>query len=244
LNAQGNNIDDFKRAHGAAGLHLAEKTPHGTMGGRRFRQARPLPEAGPDSPRLSPSNYFSSLTYTHTFSPGLLSEFIFTLQRQCPGPSCTILEPANAAHWVWAFTPDQSTVLRGFSLLLRTGYRIQPAGPTKLINQHVFLTAETVTWVRDGHLEIWRELYALTRTILSFDFFVNGQFDYDEFNGAFNPYANFLLGLPEDYFQFGSAPPTSGRSHLFFAPRRMAPGCAEPGAHAGHALTEFSSPQD
>jgi len=217
LNAQGNNIDDFNEFTARLDYNLSEKDHlNGTMGGRRFRQVRPLPTGGPGFPTVSvPHNYFSSLTYTHTFSPGLLSEFHFTLQRNAQDqavPSSILPTPAQLGVGV---TPDQSTgpTRLGFSSGLVTGF--SPQGPTKLIN-NTFSYAETVTWVRGRHTWKFGGSFTPYQNNTLFDFFVNGQFDYDEFNGAFNPYANFLLGLPEDYFQFGSAPSNIRQKSTYF----------------------------
>src|SRR5215467_915240 len=83
FNPQGNNIDDFNEFTARMDYNLSEKDHlNGTVGGRRFNQLRPLPAGGPGFPTgTTPHNYFSGLTYTHTFSPTLLNEFHFTLQR-------------------------------------------------------------------------------------------------------------------------------------------------------------------
>jgi hypothetical protein len=102
-------------------------------------------------------------------------------------------------------TPDQTTgpTRLGFSSGLVTGF--SPQGPTALIN-NTFSFSDTVTWIKGRHSWKFGGSFTPYQNNTLFDFFVDGQFDFDEFNGAFNPYANFLLGLPEDYFQFGSAP--------------------------------------
>ena len=189
---------------------------NGTIGGRRFNQSRPLPAGGPGFPTTTvPHNYFSSLTYTHSFSPTFLSEFHFTLQRNAQDqavPSTALPTPAQLGVGV---TPDQSTgpTRLGFSSGLVTGF--SPQGPTKLIN-NTFSYAETLTWIKGRHTWKFGGSFTPYQNNTLFDFFVNGQFDFDEFNGAFNPYANFLLGMPEDYFQFGSAPSNIRQKSTYF----------------------------
>lgn len=217
LNAQGNNIDNFNELTARLDYNLSEKDHlNGTIGGRRFNQTRPLPAGGPGFPTVTvPHNYFSSLTYTRSFSPTLLSEFHFTLQRNAQDqavPSTALPTPAQLGVGV---TPDQSTgpTRLGFSSGLITGF--SPQGPTKLIN-NTFSYAETVTWIRGRHTWKFGGSFTPYQNNTLFDFFVNGQFDFDEFNGALNPYANFLLGLPEDYFQFGSAPSNIRQKSTYF----------------------------
>jgi hypothetical protein len=217
LNAQGSNIDNFNEFTARLDYNMSEKDHfNGTIGGRRFNQSRPLPAGGPGFPTTTvPHNYFSSLTYTHSFSPTLLSEFHFTLQRNAQDqavPSTALPTPAQLGVGV---TPDQSTgpTRLGFSSGLVTGF--SPQGPTKLIN-NTFSYAETLTWIKGRHNWKFGGSFTPYQNNTLFDFFVNGQFDFDEFNGAFNPYANFLLGMPEDYFQFGSAPSNIRQKSTYF----------------------------
>ena len=207
LNAQGNNIDDFNEFTARMDYNLSDKDHfNGTIGGRRFNQTRPLPAGGPGFPTFTiPHNYFSGLTYTHTFSPTKLNEFHFTLQRNAVQQAIpAAAQPTPSALGV-GVTPDQITgpTRLGFSSGLVTGF--SPQGPTALIN-NTFSYADTFTWVKGRHTWKFGGSFTPYQNNTVFDFFVDGQFDFDEFNGAFNPYANFLLGLPEDYFQFGSAP--------------------------------------
>lgn len=217
LQAQGNNIDDFNEFTGRLDYFLSEKDHiYGTMGGRRFKQVRPLPTGGPGFPTTTiPHNYYSGVTYIHTFGATRLNEFHFALQRNAQDqavPNTNLPTPAQLGVGV---TPDQSTgpTRLGFSSGLLTGFSSQ--GPTKLIN-NTFSYSDTFTWVRGRHNWKFGASYTPYQNNTVFDFFVDGQFDFDEFNGAFNPYANFLLGMPEDYFQFGSAPSNIRQKSTYF----------------------------
>jgi hypothetical protein len=207
LNAQGNNIDDFNEFTGRLDYLISEKDHiYGTLGGRRIKQVRPLPAGGPGFPITNlPHNYYSGLTYIHTFNSNMLSEAHFTLQRNGQDQSVPLTNLPTPSQLGVGVTPDQSTgpTRLGFSSGLVTGF--SPQGPTKLIN-NTFAFSETFTWVRGHHTWKFGGTYIPYQNNTLFDFFVDGQFDFDEFNGSFNPYANFLLGMPEDYFQFGSAP--------------------------------------
>jgi Carboxypeptidase regulatory-like domain/TonB-dependent Receptor Plug Domain len=208
LNVQANNIDDFNEFTGRMDYFLSEKDHiYGTLGGRRFKQVRPLPVGGPGFPTTTiPHNYYSGLTYVHTFAGATrLNEFHFTLQRNAQDQAVPITNLPTPAQLGVGVTPDQSTgpTRLGFSSGLVTGF--SPQGPTKLIN-NTFSYSDTFSWVRGNHTWKFGASYTPYQNNTVFDFFVDGQFDFDEFNGAFNPFANFLLGMPEDYFQFGSAP--------------------------------------
>ncbi|HKR96346.1 MAG TPA: hypothetical protein VJW55_13320, partial [Candidatus Angelobacter sp.] len=189
LQAQGNNIDDFNEFTGRLDYFLSEKDHiYGTMGGRRFKQVRPLPTGGPGFPTTTiPHNYYSGLTYIHTFGATRLNEFHFALQRNAQDqavPNTNLPTPAQLGVGV---TPDQSTgpTRLGFSSGLLTGFSSQ--GPTKLIN-NTFSYSDTFTWVRGRHNWKFGASYTPYQNNTVFDFFVDGQFDFDEFNGAFNPY--------------------------------------------------------
>jgi hypothetical protein len=218
LNAQGNNIDNFNEFTGRMDYNLSEKDHfNATVGGRRFSQVRPLPTGGPGFPTgTTPHNYYSGLTYTRTFSPNLINEFHFTLQRNAQKQAVPVgqaLTPSGLG--ITGVTPDQATgpTRMGFSSGLVTGY--SPQGPTSLIND-TWSYADTATWVKGRHTWKFGGSFTPYQNNTVFDFFVDGQFDFDEFNGALNPYANFLLGLPEDYFQFGSAPSNIRQKSTYF----------------------------
>jgi hypothetical protein len=207
LNATGNNIDDFNEFTGRLDYLLSEKDHiYGTVGGTRLKRIRPLPAGGPGFPTTTlPHNYYSGLTYIHTFNSNMLSEAHFTAQRSAQDQSVPNTNLPTPAQLGIGVTPDQSTgpTRLFFSSGLTTGF--SPQGPTKLIN-NTFAYSETLTWAKGHHTWKFGVTYIPYQNNTVFDFFVDGEFDFDEFNGAHNPYANFLLGLPEDYFQFGSAP--------------------------------------
>ncbi len=217
FNTQGSNVDDFNEFTGRMDYNMSDKDHfNGTVGGRRFNQVRPLPAGGPGFPTVTvPHNYFAGLTYTHTVSPTALNEFHFTMQRNAQDqavPSAALPTPAQLGVGV---TPDQSTgpTRLSFSSGLVAGF--SPQGPTKLIN-NTFSYADTFSWIKGRHTWKFGGSFTPYENNTLFDFFVDGQFDFDEFNGAFNPYANFLLGLPEDYFQFGSAPSNIRQKSTYF----------------------------
>ncbi len=149
-------------------------------------------------------NYFSGLTYTRSFTPNLLNEVRVTMQRNAAQQAIpTNSTPLPSALGV-GVTPDQSTgpTRLGFSSFT-VGF--SPQGPTTFAN-NTFAYSDTVSWIKGRHSWKFGGSFTPYQNNTLFDFFVDGQFDIDNFNGAFNQFANGLLGMPEDYFQFGSAP--------------------------------------
>jgi len=180
-----------------------------TAGGRR--QPRTIPfSSGPGfSTSTIAHNYFSSLTYTRTINTNMLNEFHFTLQRNVQQQAIPLQNAPNPAALGVGVTPDQSTGPTRMSFVSNNGTGLivgfSPQGPTALVN-NTFVYDDTFSWVRGRHTWKFGGSYAPYQNNTLFDFFVDGQFDLDNFNGSFNQYANFLMGMPEDYFQFGSAP--------------------------------------
>jgi outer membrane receptor protein involved in Fe transport len=179
-----------------------------TAGGKRGLITSPF-QTGPGFPvEFLAHDYYSGLTYTHSFTPKLINEFHFTLQRDAVQNAIPLAnQPIPSALGV-AVTPDQATGptrlgFAGANGALLVGFSSQ--GPTSLIN-NTFSYSDTLSWVKGRHTWKFGGSFIPYQNNTLFDFFVNGQFDFDNNNGAFNQYANLLLGLPEDYFQFGSAP--------------------------------------
>jgi hypothetical protein len=179
-----------------------------TVGGLRQTQTFPFiaSNSGPGYPDSSaPHHYFSNLTYAHSFSASLLNEFRFTMQRNAAKqavPAASLPTPSALGVGV---TPDQSTgpTRLSFEGGLINGFSIQ--GPTSLVDD-TFSYSDTLSWNKGRHSWKFGGSFTPYENNTLFDFFVNGEFFFDDFNGTLNQYANALLGLPETYLQFGSAP--------------------------------------
>jgi outer membrane receptor protein involved in Fe transport len=223
--AQGNRTINFNEFLGKLDFNPTDHDHFNAMAaGRRQPELRPFQSLNPTA-ALGPGfpaayqihSYFSSFNYIHTFSPNLLNEFHFTLQRNVAKNAV----PAAAAPLPSALgvgvTPDQATgpTRLGFEGNLLIGFSSQ--GPTALVD-NTFVYSDTVSWTKGRHTWKFGGSYIPYQDNTVFDFFVDGQFDFDNFNGTFNQYANMLLGMPEDYFQFGSAPSNiRAKSTSFFA---------------------------
>ena len=155
-------------------------------------------------------SYFANLAYTSVFSPTLLNEFRFTTQRRNATQAVPVGKQPTAADLGVGITPDNPTgpPRLGFNGGPTIGF--SPQGPTNLID-NTFVFADTVSWIRGAHNLKFGVSFSPYQNNTVFDFFVNGEFDFSGAAsaggiGSGNVFADFLLGLPDEYFQFGEAP--------------------------------------
>jgi outer membrane receptor protein involved in Fe transport len=162
-------------------------------------------------------NYFSNFAYTRTFSSNILNEFRVTVQRSNTlqaKPARTI--PTHAALGEAGITPDLE--LGGAALAFDDqatyfGFSIQ--GPSTLIN-NTFAYSDTLSWTRGRHNWKFGGAFSWYQFNTAFDFIGNGLFDFVGAGGigSGNDFADFLLGIPFDYFQSPNAP-TNARSKYY-----------------------------
>jgi Carboxypeptidase regulatory-like domain/TonB dependent receptor/TonB-dependent Receptor Plug Domain len=163
----------------------------------------PFPVAGNNH------RYFFNLSYARTISPTLLNEARFTAQRINTLQAKPIGKAPTASALGVGITPDQPTgppILGFYDSGLQLGF--SPQGPTTLIN-NTFSYSDTVSWVKGHHTWKFGGMYAPYQNNTLYDFYVNGEFDfYGQATGAGSgvEFADFLMGIPDEYYQFGSAP--------------------------------------
>lgn len=179
-----------------------------TLGSSRNPNITPFTSGGiPGFPFLGGTNaYFANIAYTSVFSPTLLNEFRFTTQRRNGTQSVPVGKQPTAAELGIGTTPDNPT---GPPRVFFDGggtIGFSPQGPTHLID-NTFVYSDTVSWIRGAHNWKFGASFSPYQNNTVYDFYVNGEFDfYNDGFGSGNVFANFLLGLPEEYFQFGEAP--------------------------------------
>jgi outer membrane receptor protein involved in Fe transport len=180
-----------------------------TIGLNRTPSSSPFPFASvPGFPSLTVANYYyTNIGYTRVFSPTLLNEFHFVSHRsnfvqdipgkQLPSPSTLGI----------GITPDATT--GPTNLFFDTGLLIGNSenGPTRFI-ENTFSWTDSVSWTRGKHNWKFGGGFTPYQENLAFDFIINGEFDFDTgtSTASGNPYADFLLGVPDSYFQGGKAP--------------------------------------
>jgi hypothetical protein len=156
------------------------------------------------------NRYLGTVSYIKTLSPSMVNEFRFTAQRndgRQAYPASKLPTPAELGVGV---TPDQSTGptrVGFFDAGFTSGF--SPQGPTQLIN-NTYVWNDTFSWQKGKHGFKMGANYTPFQNNTVYDFYVNGEFDFYGTSGgssfAQNDRASFLMGLPDEYFQFGSAP--------------------------------------
>lgn len=180
-----------------------------TMGSSRNPQLSPFVGANvPGFPNATYANrYLGTANYTKTFTPSLLNEFRFTAQRNNvfqAVPAGKAPNPNQLGIGIISDDPQGPTNISLTSLSL--GYSVQ--GPTKLID-NTYTWSDTLTWNHGKHNFKGGFSYTPYQNNTAYDFYVNGEFYfYGTGGGSFsqNDKADFLMGLPDEYEQFGRAP--------------------------------------
>ena len=179
-----------------------------TLGGVRNPQLNPFQFASvPGTPNTSQINsYYSNVAYAHTFTPNVLNEFRLFLQRNNDlqdKPGRTL---PNAAQLNIGITQDdpQGPPNLYFDNGLHVGFSEQ--GPTNLVDT-TFGFSDTFTYVHGHHNWKMGAGISAYRNNTVFDYIVNGEFDfYAGGAGTDNSLADFVLGIPSQYFQYPHAP--------------------------------------
>jgi Carboxypeptidase regulatory-like domain/TonB-dependent Receptor Plug Domain/TonB dependent receptor len=156
-------------------------------------------------------NYFANIAYTKAFSSNLLNEFRFTTQRSNNNqfvPARSLPKPTDLGIGITSDHPTGPTQLSFIGSGLTLGFSRN--GPTNLID-NTFVFSDTLSWVRGRHT--WKFGFTASpyQNNTVFDFFVNGRFFFRGPSasggiGTGKDFADFQLGLPDEYLQFPEAP--------------------------------------
>jgi hypothetical protein len=151
--------------------------------------------------------YFVNLGYTRIFTPTVLNEFHFVVHRT----NFLSDEPARklptGPELGIDITPDLAT--GPTNIYFDTGLLIGPSenGPTRYI-ENTFSWTDALTWTRGKHNWKFGAGFSPYQQNLDYGFYLNGEFDFysGDDAGSGNDYADFLLGVPDAYFQNALAP--------------------------------------
>ncbi|HLK21480.1 MAG TPA: TonB-dependent receptor [Bryobacteraceae bacterium] len=156
------------------------------------------------------NRYLGTASYTKTFSPTMVNEFRFTAQRNNGRQAFPTTKLPTPAQLGVGITPDEATGptrLYFYDENLSNGF--SPQGPTKLID-NTYIWNDTFSWLHNNHSFKMGFSYTPYQDNTKYDFYVNGEFDFYGTSGGSsylgNDRAAFLMGLPDEYFQFGAAP--------------------------------------
>jgi hypothetical protein len=154
--------------------------------------------------------YLGTVAYTKTFSPTMLNEFRFTAQRNDGKQDYPASQLPTPAQLGVGITPDQATGptrLCFYDDGFCTGF--SPNGPTQLID-NTYIWNDTFSWIKGKHGFKMGFNYTPFQNNTTYDFYVNGEFDFfgTSGGGSFsqNDRADFLMGLPDDLYQAPRAP--------------------------------------
>lgn len=179
-----------------------------TLGG--IRNPRIIPFDGSNvkgfPSEASGNNYFSNIAYTRVFSSNAINDFRFTAQRNNATQAIPGRDLPTASQLGIGITPDNPTgpPRLGFDSGLNIGF--SPQGPTSFKNT-TYSIADTFSLVKGKHSFKFGGNYSPFQNDTIYDFYVNGEFFfYGGGTGSGNNFADFLLGLPDEFLQFGEAP--------------------------------------
>lgn len=156
-------------------------------------------------------NYFATITYTHIFSPGVVNEFRFTAQRANQiqyVPASSAASVTVGSLGITGITPDDPhgpPLLNFYGHGTYIGY--SPNGPTNLVN-NTFAYYDNLSWIRGRHTAKFGFYFSPYQNNTTYDYYVNGAYLFYGPGGigSGNDFADFLLGLPDEFIQFPSAP--------------------------------------
>jgi hypothetical protein len=156
------------------------------------------------------------------FSATLLNDFRFTVQRANQRQSVPARNLPTPSQLGIGITPDNPTGPSRlvFNRGLQIGFSTQ--GPTTLIN-NTYNVSDTVSLIKGKHSYKFGGSFSPYQNNTVFDFFVNGTFYFSGSSalggiGSGNDFADFLLGLPDEFLQFGEAPSDiRSKSYYVFA---------------------------
>jgi len=163
------------------------------------------------------NTYFGTVTYTHTFTPSMLNEFRFTAQRLNHAQAFPAAQQPTPADLGINITPDQATGPPRIGFLgsgLNIGF--SPQGPTREID-NTYAAYDNLSWNRGNHNLKFGFYYSPWEDNTVYDFYVDGEFDFyglGTYVGSGYDLADFLMGNPDEYYQFGRAP-SNIRSHQY-----------------------------
>jgi outer membrane receptor protein involved in Fe transport len=153
--------------------------------------------------------WFLNAAYTKNFSTNLLNEFRATGQRRNTLQSKPLTHLPGPAELGIAVIPDQVTgppILNFYGSNINLGFSY--GGPTILIG-NTFSFSDTLTWVRGRHNMKIGFQFAPYQNNTTYDYYVDGSFGYygpDTSTGSGYDFADFLMGLPDEYYQAPKAP--------------------------------------
>ena len=152
---------------------------------------------------------FFNLAYIRTFSPNILNEFRATAQRSDTLQRVPAEKQPTSTELginIKSDNPTGPTQLDFPNAII--GFSIQ--GPSRLVD-NTFAYSDVLSWTHAKHTMKFGGSFSAYQDNQVFNFEINGQFFYSNAGAAGDPFANFLVGLP-DIFTQGPAAPSNIRT--------------------------------
>ena len=158
------------------------------------------------------TDWFTTIAYTHIFSPTLLNEVRAGFHRNTVDqakPAKPLPTPAELGIGITPDLPSGPTDLVFDFGALNLGS--SPLGPSQVAN-NTYTFDDTLTWIHGLHNWKLGGGFSPFQNNNRFAFYVNGRFDFvgsygpkSPGNGSQNALADFLLGIPADFTQSADA---------------------------------------
>ena len=150
--------------------------------------------------------YSGNINYTHVFTPSLLNEARITAVRSSSSQATptTALSKVTASDLGINITPDQATgppELWFYGTNLYVGFDY--SGPTSFANT-IYAYYDNLTWTKGRHNMKFGFYFSPYQNNTNYDYFGNGGFFFygpSTSTGSGTDLADFLFGLPDNYFQ-------------------------------------------
>jgi hypothetical protein len=147
---------------------------------------------------------FFNLAYIRTFSPNILNEFRVTAQRSDTLQRVPATKQPTSTELginIKSDNPTGPTQINFPNAII--GFSIQ--GPSRLVD-NTFAYSDVLSWTHGKHTMKFGGSVSAYQDNQVFDFEIDGQFFYSNAGAAGDPFANFLVGLPDTFDQGPSAP--------------------------------------
>jgi len=171
----------------------------------------PFPYATvPGFPSRNEGNfYFTNVGYTRIFTPMLLNEFHFVTSRSNYVADIPAVHLPTGPDLGIGITPDLATGPTNLYFDTGLSLGLSENGPTRYV-ENTFAWTDAVSWTRGRHNWKFGAGFSPYQENMVFDYYTNGEFDFYTYQGGSsgtgNPYADFLLGIPDAYYQGALAP--------------------------------------
>ena len=150
------------------------------------------------------SQVFSG-SWVHTFSPSLVNEFRFSVNRVSSLTSDPTDKTSPASLGFTNVNPDDAKGVAA-PVIFTNSFNLGPSpqGPTYTTDM-VYRWADNITWTRGRHEWKFGGDFSHVTDNFNYDYFNNGSFDftYGDFTG--NELADFIGGFWDNYYQFSNA---------------------------------------